>query len=119
MALTEETKTKISQALKGRTLTKEHRAKISANLQTRRAVQEYRVAKAFTQAKASIDALKALEKDGITYFWVDGTPCPRCGCSLVSDGAKAWCSFVGGAGEAPCTYGIDTPVPLESLEKVQ
>lgn len=49
--------------------------------------------------------------------FVEGSRCPRCGSTLLSDGNRIWCSFVGsqgggtGANEKPCVYGIDGPVP--------
>lgn len=45
---------------------------------------------------------------------VEGSRCPRCGSTLLSDGTLIWCSFVGSQGgrltEPPCVYGIDAPV---------
>lgn len=43
---------------------------------------------------------------------VIGQRCPRCGCTLITDGKQMWCTFVGGGNERPCTYGIDSRVPL-------
>lgn len=40
--------------------------------------------------------------------------CPRCGSTLLTDGVKEWCTFVGTdrgpRPEKPCTYGIDARV---------
>jgi len=44
-----------------------------------------------------------------TCFFL-GKKCPRCGCTLISDGRKAWCSFV------DCTFGIDKHVLVSELE---
>jgi hypothetical protein len=46
--------------------------------------------------------------------------CPHCGSTLVSDGCRVWCTYVGGRYtvggtvrvDPPCTYGIDSPVSL-------
>jgi hypothetical protein len=47
--------------------------------------------------------------------------CPRCGSTLVTDGRRVWCTYIGGMvslpggrsyRQAPCTYGIDSPVSL-------
>jgi uncharacterized Zn finger protein (UPF0148 family) len=36
--------------------------------------------------------------------------CPRCGCFLLQNKrGNVWCTFVGGRGTPPCTYGIDHP----------
>jgi hypothetical protein len=47
---------------------------------------------------------------------VRGHRCPRCGSTLITDGRRMWCTFVGSQGgpvtERPCTYGIDSPVPV-------
>lgn len=54
--------------------------------------------------------------DGKTHFWVEGKRCPRCGCSLVSDGKYVWCSFVGSDGQKACSYGLDgEEILLESV----
>ena len=46
-------------------------------------------------------------------FWVEGKKCPRCGCSLISDGKSVWCSFVPVPGRTACTYGLeDEDIPL-------
>ena len=60
------------------------------------------------------ELIKALEADR-TCFWVPSPKCPRCGSTLVSNGRNVWCSFVGGAGEPACAYGLDTSVTIESL----
>lgn len=39
--------------------------------------------------------------------WLDGSRCPRCNCTLLTDGQQVWCSFVGGEGQAPCSFGLD------------
>ena len=56
--------------------------------------------------------------DGKTRFWLKEPRCPRCGCSLISDGKHVWCSFVGGGGQAACTYGLEgEDIPIESVGK--
>lgn len=39
--------------------------------------------------------------------------CPKCNCSLITDGEFMWCSFIGGSDERACDYGISTPVQAE------
>lgn len=40
-----------------------------------------------------------------------GGRCPRCGSTLLTNGAFVWCSFVGdGRAVRPCVYGIDVAV---------
>lgn len=57
-----------------------------------------------------------MSDDGKTCFWIEGKRCPRCGCSLVSDGKHVWCSFVGGDGQKACSYGLDgEEISLESV----
>lgn len=48
-----------------------------------------------------------------TYF--SNERCPRCGSPLLTDGKRAWCSFVGGQSDTAaaipaCTYGLDTAI---------
>lgn len=58
------------------------------------------------------DDLAELEE----LHWVEGKRCPRCGCSLVSDGKLVWCSFLGGDGQKACSYGLDgEDILLESV----
>jgi hypothetical protein len=47
-----------------------------------------------------------------TVFWMEQR-CPRCGSTLISNGIKKWCSFVGGDQEKGCTFGIDGSVKIE------
>lgn len=42
--------------------------------------------------------------------------CPRCGCTLITDGEHEWCTFVGGRGWKACAYGLDEPKPLGRSE---
>jgi len=44
--------------------------------------------------------------------------CPRCGSSLLSDGTKEWCSFVGGGMEKPCSFGISDMLKQDDLRRV-
>jgi hypothetical protein len=44
--------------------------------------------------------------------------CPRCGSTLITNGARVWCSFVGGRGpnaERPCQFGLDRAVRPDEL----
>ena len=45
---------------------------------------------------------------------VQGTRCPQCGSTLITDGVLQWCSFVGGETAswkvAACNYGISDRV---------
>ena len=45
--------------------------------------------------------------------------CPRCGSTLLTNGAVLWCSFVGGrAGDSvipACRFGLDEPVKKEDV----
>ena len=79
-----------------------------------------------THARNQIESVKtvvdqqywgvAMQNDGKTCFWLEGKRCPRCGCSLISDGKLVWCSFVGGDGQKACSYGIDgTDILIESI----
>lgn len=44
--------------------------------------------------------------------------CPRCGCNLLANKAgDKWCSFIGGTGIAPCTYGLEDQPKEETLEE--
>jgi hypothetical protein len=57
-----------------------------------------------------------MSDDRKTRFWVEGKRCPRCGCSLISDGKHVWCSFVGGGGEKACAYGLEgEDILIESI----
>lgn len=55
--------------------------------------------------------------NGKTRFWLKEPRCPRCGCSLISDGKYVWCSFVGSGGQPACRYGLDGDVLIESAGK--
>jgi len=50
--------------------------------------------------------------------FVEGSRCPACGGTLLSDGKRLWCSFVGSQGgripEPACTYGIDQPIEVRT-----
>lgn len=50
-----------------------------------------------------------------TCFWIEKR-CPRCGSQLASDGRYVWCTFVGGEGRRPCSYGIDKKVRVEEVK---
>jgi hypothetical protein len=38
--------------------------------------------------------------------------CPKCGCSLLTNGEFKWCSFVGGDGQKACDYGLNSDIPV-------
>lgn len=51
---------------------------------------------------------------------VPGRRCPRCGSTLITDGKRMWCTFIGGPTDTACIYGLDSPVPVpvETLRAV-
>lgn len=46
--------------------------------------------------------------------FIDRPVCPRCGSTLITNGSRVWCSYVGSHrwNERPCMYGIDSPVEI-------
>jgi hypothetical protein len=39
--------------------------------------------------------------------------CPKCNCSLLTDGEFLWCSFIGGRDVKACDYGINDRVSVD------